>query len=106
MRKDIQLTAGDAVSIYETSYMFFTAITQANSFIFSETDLIKAHFTKEKAIKELINQRNGKEGEVEEQQDIDTFDGTTKCAYELQASQLTHENFKVDLALLRNKRSA
>jgi hypothetical protein len=66
MRKDIQLTAGDVVSIYETSYMFFTAIMQANYFVFSETDLIIAHFAKEKLIKERINQRNGKEAEVEE----------------------------------------
>ena len=43
MKKDIQLTDGDQVTIYEISLTFFTIVMQTNNFVFSDFDLIKQH---------------------------------------------------------------
>lgn len=43
MKKDIQLTDGDQVTIYEISLTFFTIVMQTNNFVFSDLDLIKQH---------------------------------------------------------------
>ena len=41
MSKDIQLTDGDKVTIYEVSLTFYTIISQCNNFVFSEMDIVK-----------------------------------------------------------------
>jgi len=51
MKKDIQLTRDDTVTIYEVSFALFTIIQQTNQFQFSELDLVRVHREKELRIK-------------------------------------------------------
>ena len=43
MKKDISLTDGDQVSIYEISLTLFTVVAQCNNFVFSRQDLLRQH---------------------------------------------------------------
>ena len=51
IKKDIQQTDGDKVSIYEISLTLFTIINQTSYFVFSELDLVRAYNQGELTIK-------------------------------------------------------
>jgi len=50
MKKDIALTNGDQVTIYELAFTFYVVINQANNFSLSNLDLVKEHISNEKRI--------------------------------------------------------
>ena len=43
MKKDIELTAGDKITIYEISLTYYVIINQAKNFKFSELNIIYYH---------------------------------------------------------------
>ena len=43
LQKDLQLTDGDKVSIYEISLLFFIVASQSNNFVFSNLDIVQVH---------------------------------------------------------------
>lgn len=40
MSKDIELNHNDKITIYELSFTFFTVISQANNFVFSDKNVV------------------------------------------------------------------
>lgn len=51
MKKDIQLTANDTVTIYEVACALFTIVQQTNQFQFSTLDLVGQHLERERRIR-------------------------------------------------------
>jgi len=72
MKKDIQLTDGDQVTIYELSFTMYVCINQANNFVFSDLNVWELHKQYELSIHE---RQGGKEADFPALFKTDKLDG-------------------------------
>lgn len=102
MKKDIEMTDGDQITIFEVSQIFYTITIQANNLIFSTLDLSKLHKENELRIQEIERLKNPNP------QDWHTPSGKKpmkKCEFHDHPDFETEETFMVDEPSLRNELS-
>ena len=117
MKNNIELTEFDTVSSYEISLTFFTIVRQANNFIFSTNDIYALHLTNEEKIKKqaiLDKENKDKKHVTFKLNKEDEFallkethlseEDRVKCS-NIPSKGRTIDDFKINLSLLRNKRT-
>lgn len=78
MKKDIQFTHSDTISIYEISLTLFAMIQQTNYFVFSNLDIIRVHNAKERMLG-----RPGQQGKAREDEPAAGASNNVKFNYHL-----------------------
>lgn len=106
MKKDIQLTDGDQITIYELSLTFYVVVNQANNFQFCDLDLYRIH--KQKEI-QIFKDNEGFDADLPLHLQEETLEGPwiLKCEQEGWAVTPPYEaeTFDVFIPDLRKKRS-
>lgn len=107
MKKDIQLTQGDQVTIYEISLTFYTLVMQTNNFVFSTLDLLQLHYKKETDL--WLQENLVKKTKLPEFLEPENEAGPYKrrCQYtpHRYVGPVTPDNYQVDVPVLREQQS-
>ena len=107
MKKDIQLTDRDQVTVYEMSLTFFVIIQQANLFVFSQYNIVELHLEYEKRIADREgNQIRSEKRKVKAEDEP----WVLKCEYgkgpqKGKREELNEENYVPEMPDLRKKRT-